>query len=306
MEDASTKNGSAAYAPFTALETPFSSIPPAGTPEYAEFLAHYVSATFAFVRATPEWKKTKHFTTDVGGSVQCKLLPSQVSQIAKKGWHLRESQHGTESGLAYEDFRRYLRLGHSTNEKMYIEDIQMTECVAKVKEDETEIWHNTYKLPIVTADRDFVEMLLSIDLPPNKEPFSEQHETQTLQWIRDPQRTLTPPASSDAQPAYRSFLVIQFPIEHPDVPQKAPKVRGVYASFEAVYEGPSSTSSADAQSQAGNVVNWKMAVQSDSRGRIPTMMQEMAMPGEIAHDVPAFIGWAKDYKVQHPPEADGS
>ena len=44
-----------------------------------------------------------------------------------------------------------------------------------------------------------------------------------------------------------------------------------------------------------------MAVQSDTRGRIPTMMQEMAMPGEIAHDVHEFIGWAKEYKSQNPP-----
>ena len=31
------------------------------------------------------------------------------------------------------------------------------------------------------------------------------------------------------------------------------------------------------------------------------MMQEMAMPGEIAHDVHAFIEWAQKYKVENPP-----
>lgn len=301
MADTTTQSGDGAgYAPLAAVEVPFSSIPALGTPEYAEFLAHYISSALAFVRATPDWKKTKSFNTEVGGPVQCKLLPSQVQQIAKKGWHLRESSHGPDCGLDYEDFRRYLRFGHSTYEQIFIEDVQITDCVTKVKEDEAEIWHNTYKLPIVTADRDFVEMLLSIDLPPHPHPFSEEHEKETLEWIRDPSRTLTPPSSNSGEPAYRSFVVIQFPVEHPDVPQKAPKVRGVYASFEAVCEAPSTSTNA-----TDKVIKWKMAVQSDSRGRIPTMMQEMAMPGEIAHDVHAFIGWAKQYKVEHPPATDG-
>ncbi|TKY87421.1 hypothetical protein EX895_004099 [Sporisorium graminicola] len=297
MTNTATQNGSG-FASFAAIETPFETIPSAGTPEYAELLAHYISAAFAFVRSSPDWKNTKHFHTDVGGNVQCKLLPSPVQQqqLAKKGWHLRESQHGPECGLGYEDFRRYLRFKHSTYEKMFIEDIVITECVAKVKEDEAEIWHNAYKLPIVTADRDFVQMLLTIDLPPHAEPFSQ---SRSLAWIRDPSRTLTPPpASSSAQPVYPSFVVLQFPVSHPDVPPQSPKVRAVYASFEAVCEGPPPAGSEH------NVVTWKMAVQSDTRGRIPTMMQEMAMPGEIAHDVPAFIGWAKQYKLESPPAAE--
>ncbi len=275
MTDTTTTNGNSTFGPFAAIETPFSSIPPAGTPEYAEFLAHYLSAAFNFIRATPDWKKTKHFHTDIGGDVQCKLLPSPVSQIAKKGWHLRESQHSPSCGLTYDDFRRYLRFEHSTYEKLYIEDIQVTERLAAVKQNEAEVWHNAYKLPIVTADRDFVQMLLTIDLPPHPQPFSQAHEATTLEWIRDPSRTIDPPSSSDGQ-AYRSFVVLQFPISHPDAPEKSPKVRAVYASFEAVSEAPE------------DKVDWKMAVQSDTRGRIPTMMQEMAMPGEIAHDVHAL------------------
>ena len=137
-------------------------------------------------------------------------------------------------------------------------------------------------------------MLLTIDLPPHPEPFSQDHEAATLAWIRDPSRTLPPPAAS-TEPAYRSFVVLQFPVSHPDVPETAPKVRAVYSSFEAVYEGPAPDAT-DAK-----VINWKMSVQSDTRGRIPTMMQEMAMPGEIAHDVHAFIGWANTYKAENPP-----
>ncbi|SPC67351.1 uncharacterized protein UHOD_02977 [Ustilago sp. UG-2017b] len=280
---------SSAFAPFAAVEIPFSSIPAAGTPEYAEFVAHYLSSAFAFVRGTPEWNKTKAFNTDIGGNVQCKVLPSQVQQLAKKGWHLRGSQHGPEYGLTFEDFRSYLRFQHPTFERQYIQDITLVQCVHKVKEDETEIWHNAY--------RDFVQMLLTIDLPPHPEPFSEAHQAATLAWVRDPSRTIDPPSAS-TEPAYRSFLVLQIPISHPDYPQEPPKVCAVYSSFEAVFEAPA------ADEQGAKAVNWKMAVQSDTRGRIPTMMQEMAMPGEIAHDVHAFIGWANKYKAENPPAAN--
>ena len=144
MTDA-TQNGN--FAPFAAIEIPFSSIPAVDTPEYAEFLAHYISSAFTFIRGTTEWKKTKSFDTPVGGHVQCKVLPGQVPSIAKKGWHIRESQHGPDCGLTYDDFRRYLRFKHSTYEKLYIEDIQVTEPVTKIKEDEAEIWHNACKSP---------------------------------------------------------------------------------------------------------------------------------------------------------------
>lgn len=143
MTDTTPQGGS--HAPFAALEIPFSSIPPPDTPAYAEFLAHYISSAFSFIRGAPQWRKTKAFNTTVGGAVQCKVLPSQVPQIGKRGWHLRESQHGPDCGLTYHDFRRYIRFQHSENEQKYIDDIVITECVAKVKPDEAEIWHNACK-----------------------------------------------------------------------------------------------------------------------------------------------------------------
>ncbi len=77
-------------------------------------------------------------------------------------------------------------------------------------------------------------MLLTIDLPPHAEPYSEAHEAETLAWIRDSSRTITPPeAGSDLN---RSLVVLQFPVSHPDTPETAPKVRAVYSSFEAISE----------------------------------------------------------------------
>lgn len=127
-------------------------------------------------------------------------------------------------------------------------------------------------------------MLLTVDLPAHEDPFSEAHERAALASVRDP-------GASRTTSGRRSFLVIQFPVSHPDFPEAAPKVRGTYASFEAVWEEPTSDAT-------DNCVNWKMAVQSDTRGKIPVMMQEMSMPGEIAHDVPAFIKWAQKYKKE--------
>ena len=92
-------------------------------------------------------------------------------------------------------------------------------------------------------------MLLTIDLPAHAEPFSAEHEAATLAWIRDPQRELTPSAAT-TEPAYRSFVVLQFPVDHPDVPADPHKVRAVYSSFEAVSEAP-------AQSGDGKVVDGK-------------------------------------------------
>lgn len=129
-----------------------------------------------------------------------------------------------------------------------------------------------------------MQLLLTIDLPAHNDPFSEAHEQVALAAARDP-------ASAQSATGQKSFLVIQFPVSHPDYPEVAPKVRGTYASFEAVWEEPT-------QDASDTYVNWKMAVQSDTRGKIPVMMQEMSMPGEIAHDVPAFIKWAQKYKHQ--------
>lgn len=139
-----TQAASNAFAPFSASEIEFSSIPQAGTPSYNDFVAHYLAAAFAFVRATPSWKKTK---LAEGGSVQCRSLPSGMKgKLGKCAWHLRESRHlESKSGLKYDDFRNYLLIDHPTYEAKYITDIIFTKRVAAVKEQEAEIWHNACK-----------------------------------------------------------------------------------------------------------------------------------------------------------------
>ncbi|PWY98588.1 hypothetical protein BCV70DRAFT_201905 [Testicularia cyperi] len=287
------------FEPFQASEIDFASIPLPGTPEYADFLCVQVTQAFSMVRHSPGWKKGKSFSTPTGGSVQCRTLSSGMSgKLGKCAWHLRESKHTKQQcGLDYDDFRNTLRYDHPTNEKHYIDAIQQVDLVTTIKEKETEIWHNSYKLPIVTADRDFVELLLTLDLPPHASPFSEEHEQATLSAIRSGDSSADSSGTSADASSNRSFLVIQMPVSHPDRPETPPQVRAVYASFEAVWEEPSSESNSgpDAASpettESSKTVVWKMAVQSDGRGKIPTMMQEMSMPANIAHDVPAFIEW---------------
>lgn len=41
-----------------------------------------------------------------------------------------------------------------------------------------------------------------------------------------------------------------------------------------------------------------MFVQSDSAGSIPLFLQEMSVPGKIVHDVPLFMGWARQQKIK--------
>jgi hypothetical protein len=124
-------------------------------------------------------------------------------------------------------------------------------------------------------------MLLTLDLPTHEAPFSEAHQEATLRAIRGETN------DAGAGAGQQSFLIIQVPVAHRDMPHQPRMVRATFASFEAVW-------------QEGDTVHWMMAVQTDTRGTVPVMLQEMAMPAQIAHDVPTFVAWAKQHKQAQP------
>lgn len=106
------------------------------------------------------------------------------------------------------------------------------------------VWLNSYKLPIITSDRDFLELILSIELPAHAEPFSESHEQAVLAALSSstPSVTVDDPVTDAGAGATqkRSFLVISLPTSHTDAPErKGSYVRGMYASIEAVNESVS-------------------------------------------------------------------
>ncbi|TPX14273.1 uncharacterized protein E0L32_000667 [Thyridium curvatum] len=59
-------------------------------------------------------------------------------------------------------------------------------------------------------------------------------------------------------------------------------------------------------SAGGDEIEWLMATASDARGVLPQWLQVLAVPGQIAKDVPLFLGWmARERRGEaHPPAAE--
>lgn len=102
-------------------------------------------------------------------------------------------------------------------------------------------------MPIVTADRDFLELIITIDLPNSKEPFSDSHVAEILSGLKqNPAPELNPQSSSGQD--FRSFLVVSVPVKHEQAPDQKNYVRASYASVEAIYE---------TESEGKKAVEWK-------------------------------------------------
>lgn len=167
---------------------------------------------------------------------------------------------------------------------------------------------HTDKLPKPTSNRDFLELVLTLSLPPSPEPFSPAHEEAVNQQISSSPSHLhpTPNDGYDGSPtSRRSFIVVSIPVSHPDAPERPGQfVRGKYCSVEAVWErlpaatsGSNEGSDANAQSPSQSQekdIEWFMTVQSDTGGNVPVLFQEMAMPSQICKDVPLFFEWARN------------
>ncbi|PWN28170.1 hypothetical protein BDZ90DRAFT_259992 [Jaminaea rosea] len=280
-----------------------STVPAEGLPSSADaatpLLIALVKQSLNLVRSSQAWKKGKQFGKEdqkEGGKVQALYCPSDMEGRLKKcGWHARLSKHNpVEGGLSFTDL--YDGLGtedHTLNEKGYISDILESLQVGVVIPGRAEVWRNSYNLPSLTANRDFVELVVTLPLPPSPEPFSPAHEEVILKALSTKPLQLPQDPGSPSQ-GRRSFLVVSLPVAHPSAPERPEEfVRAKYASVEAVWEGAH-----HAEGQEPDI-EWLMAVQSDSSGKIPLVFQEMAMPGKIAHDVPLFYEWARKQKAKH-------
>ncbi|KAE8267175.1 hypothetical protein A4X09_0g5177 [Tilletia walkeri] len=257
--------------------------------------AQLIEEAFDIIASTDAWSKgkviyAKNGPAD-GGPVQTRNKKSGMSGRAGKcSWHMRQSVHPiTGSGLSYDDFRNGLLIDHASNEMMYIPSLVSTKDIQILQGGLASVILNEYQLPIVTADRDFLELLITVDLPPHAAPFSPAHRALILesQQQKPLQIDPSPPSSATEAGGLRSFLIVQVPVFHPDAPEKKGYVRGAYASVEAVYEASGPT---------GTETVWKMASQSDARGSIPNFLSESSLPGKISEDVPEFIHWAKTRK----------
>lgn len=204
-------------------------LPAVESSAWAPFLAECVQDAFAHARDASH--VTKRVRTSGAEKVACGASASREhGRLAKAQWHTRASTHH----VPYETFAKGLLEEHTVQEQQYIESLEKATCLEALQAN-VGIWHNAYKLPPLTADRDFVELVFAIPLPPHPEPFSAAHEQASLEaalWMHGP-----PAAPRPGE--LRSFLVLSQPIAH--APEKG-YVRAYYASVEAVRErAPSET-----------------------------------------------------------------
>ncbi|PWN33296.1 uncharacterized protein FA14DRAFT_155993 [Meira miltonrushii] len=236
--------------------------------------------------------------TEVG---TLKLMPGEQSQRTSKcAWHARKSIHdpATQSHkLSYKEFHSGLFVDHPVKERQYIHEIlrydriqevhsptipeSAAEYIADVRAD---VWVTEYKLPMITSNRDFLEMFLTIDLKPHANPLSSQHIDAIIASLNGDAQAEKTDEESDSTQKRSSAINIQLPVSTSAFEPQANFVRAFYSSVEIIRE------------LEGDKTEWWMAVQSDSAGRVPLMFQEMAMPSKISPDVPSFIGWAVEQK----------
>ncbi|CAO1634135.1 unnamed protein product [Sympodiomycopsis kandeliae] len=292
--------------PLCAAPLPSEQIPTTES-ETTHLLLSLTQQAFNLVRSSPGWRKGSqygHNDETQGGKVQTLRLPSEMKGRLKKcAWHGRLSRHVPgKCGLDFDDF--YQGLGsaeHTPNESEYIHEISEVKRIATLSEGTVEIWRNSYILAKPTGNRDFVELVVTLPLPPSPNPFSSAHEMVTRDMISDRHHAQESSRSfAHSRDQRKSFMVISIPVAHPQAPERPPHfVRAKYASVEAVWESATASGANPQNSERpsnSQELNWFMAVQSDASGRIPIVFQELAMASKIAKDVPLFFKWARRRK----------
>ncbi|PWN45971.1 hypothetical protein IE81DRAFT_319828 [Ceraceosorus guamensis] len=286
-----TPSSDAAY-PFEAAPVPISTLTDETGSISQDAISAYVKQAFAMIRASHGWAKGKVIKTEVAPVQSFKGNSVHKGRLAKCGWHGRHSVHppSEAKGLTWDDFKAGLLIDHPQQETEYISEMTAANQIDELKKGVAEVWNNTYNLPSLTSNRDFLELLITLELPPHPTPYSEAHEALVLQQLRGESLPASEPQS------LRSFIVIQQPVSHDKCPHRSSEgyVRAYYASVEAISE-----------TQAGET-DWRMFLQSDASGRIPLMFQEMAMPSKTAPDVPCFINWKSSKKATGKEEAQKS
>ena len=210
-------------------------IPESGSNEWRCFLAELVREAFSAQRCASTMgmrvllnKPDNHVAT-----MSSLSTAPRGSRLRNANWHTRASKHTpSSSGLTYEMFVDGLLKNHSANEQEYIEPCQSAECLEELEPGIAGIWHMKYATPFGTANRDFVELVVTLPLDAVRMPFSPPHEEQTLAQIEGRAATATPEARP---PVLRSFLVVSVPVKSKPTPGY---VRAYYASVESVTELP--------------------------------------------------------------------
>lgn len=95
------------------------------------------------------------------------------------------------------------------------------------------------KLPMMVSDRDFVEILITVQFKPHADPLSSSHIDAMLQALKEGGGKVDETESSSTQSTSSqrgSCLNIQLPVETPECAEKSNFVRASYGSVEVVKE----------------------------------------------------------------------
>ncbi|KAK4698915.1 hypothetical protein P7C70_g7355, partial [Phenoliferia sp. Uapishka_3] len=242
------------------IPTDSSSFPPPNSPEFSALKSTLSASSTTLISSfsSPStWKTGKTFH---GTSTLSAVSPPGSGDTQGLKWHARSSTHKVTGG--WEAFRAGLMKDHSVHEQEYVEACTHARKVQVLEEGVAEVWQMSYKTPFPTSNRDFVFLLLTLDL------------------------TLPLSPSSPPQSGPRRFQIISIPVVHPDAPVRKGYVRGRYVAVEDVEEA-----------ENGEVL-WRMATASSAEGSIPKSVADMAMPGTIAEDVPSFVKWLSKREKQ--------
>ena len=133
-----------------AAPLPRGEIPAVESSAWPAFLTACVREAFARARAAQEVpKRARGAGAD---AVQCGAAPSaSAGRLHRAQWHTRASRHA----VPYDAFVRGLFEEHTRHEQEYIESLERVTCLESLGA-HVGVWQNEYRLPPLTANRDFV------------------------------------------------------------------------------------------------------------------------------------------------------
>jgi len=173
-------------------------------------------------------------------------------------WFCRVSEHSSEDAT-FDELWQGLGVNHSLNEKEYIPDLASVVLITTIEPGISEVWSLHYNLGVFVSNRTFTEVVVT-------------HLEEASPGMPKTGWVISIPFDTSEK---EEFQILE------------PKgVRGKYASVERLL-----------QLDDGRV-EWRMAVCSTAGGLIPHFIGDLAIPGQIAKDVPYVLAWLKKRREQ--------
>lgn len=210
-------------------------------------------------QSSAKWSPGKTFAAEHSEGVH--TFKGRSSSSSKRlqscAWHARSSQHKPQP-LGYEDFYEGLFIDRPQKEAQYIHDIiqydkvqgvslRALPCSPYISHVNADVWLSKCtlldrmstcpdgncvadKLPIFTSNRDFVELLISVDFAPHEDPLGDSHIEQILASFQEGQLCGVPQQTHGR----KSSMNIQLPVSTDQCSVQPGFLRAYYASIEII------------------------------------------------------------------------